>query len=284
LRESAAETPAPPPAPAPAPAPEAAAAPEAAPTSKVAPTPKVTPPRSAETTEVAHGNAEAKPPSAKALVDGETVSLNRSRALRSDPADQAWSRVDGDAGRAETTPKKDAAPSSEPVIAQTAFREAASPGEAPAYAAAPAQPVASRRLDASPYIVRLEPDNAMTVQVRDYECTVPIAPEDAQVLAVFGAAATMPAATPMPAAASVPAKSKVEAGAAPAAGPPVARPATPSAGTPTPGAAAGSPGAGTPPAEPAPVVLPPAARQAVVLLVRERYRALIEGRCGPLPR
>jgi len=250
--------------------------------------------RSQAPTEIARGNVEAKARAPESSADAETGtrSENRPVELQTPAYDGAWSRADGNAGRAELdarvspqkTLKKDAARAAEPVTTPMALREAA---VSEATSAAIASPSTPRPLDASPYVVSLEPEDAMTVRVRDYECTIPIAPADARLLAGFSAAATTQAA------ASVPAARKAEVGVAPAAGAPATpavgptappRPAAPSAGTPSPGSAAGSQGAVAQPAEPTPVVLPPAAHQMVVYLVRERYRALIEARCGPLPR
>jgi putative zinc finger protein len=256
-----AEPPATAPAPAPAPAPTPALAPPPPPANPAAPSiaQKAAPQRPQAPTGLAREGVEAK-----------------SRASGS-PAGADFDAETGNRQLVKTL-KKDAAPAAETLTTPMALRESAV-AEATAASGGSAPPVAPRPLDASPYIVSLEPEEAMTVRVRDYECTIPIAPADARLLAAFGAPA------PTTATASVPVARKAEAGAAPAAGAPAAaRPAAPAAGTVGAGSTAGSPGAVAQPAEPAPVVLPPAARQTVVYLVRERYRALLEERCGPLPR
>jgi hypothetical protein len=99
-------------------------------------------------------------------------------------------------------------------------------------------------------VVRLLPDGSMSVRTRDYQCAVPIAPDDAHLLATMGEAATAGVAS---------------------------RTAAPEAATTGATASAAM-------AEPLPVVPSPEARSAILRLVRERYRAIIEERCGPLPR
>jgi len=135
------------------------------------------------------------------------------------------------------------------------FKDAVVPGvlDLPARQQTQAPPAA---LEAVPYLVRLLPDGSMVVRSREYRCVVPIAPEDARLLASLGERATAAGPNPIPAAPSFA----------------------------TPGKAAGAAEAAAL-AEPPPVVIPPTeGRSAILRLVRERYRAIIEERCGPLPR
>jgi len=165
----------------------------------------------------------------------------------------------------EAAAKSAATASNAPVAAAPGMPAALDARPAPAMAAAP---ITSPPLEAPPYVVRLLPDGSMSLRTRDYQCAVPIAPDDARLLATMGEAATAGVAT------RGPAPEAAAAGSSPAPG------ATSSA---APGAVAGGTTSAAM-AEPIPVVLSPEARSAIVRLVRERYRAIIEERCGPLPR
>jgi len=154
---------------------------------------------------------------------------------------------------------KEAVKDAERGRAQGGFLEATARQESPAKSAAVEArpglamsdvPITSPPLEADPYVVRLLPDGSMSVRMRDYQCAVPIAPDDARLLATMGEAATAGVATRSPA----------------------------------PGPAATGAMAPATMSEPLPVILSPEARSAIVRLVRQRYRAIIEERCGPLPR
>jgi hypothetical protein len=203
--------------------------------------------------------------------------------------ESTWSRLDSAAERAESPARKESAkdatadldrmatqggfveatvkqePPARSVATAANAPPATAPSMLPAVEARPAlamspSPVASPLLEAAPYIVRLLPDGSMSVRARDYQCVVPIAPEDARLLSTLGDAATTDAV------ARGPAPGPAATGSAAAAGT-----------TATAGAAPASAAA-------APAILSPEARQAIVHLVRERYRAIIEERCGQLPR
>jgi hypothetical protein len=234
--------------------------------------------------EVARQNLEPKSRPPEASADAGAEPGSPPPAVLPHAADRAWSRADAGAVGQETSGEagREAAPSAEPFTEQPLLRAAAPPESRPAPAEARpafvAAPVAPPRLEASPYIVRLEADDSMNVRVDDYTCTVPITPEDARLLSVIGDAATAPTAAGMKTA------RKRDVGAAQSAVPPPTAASGSPAAEVKPGAPGGSSGAIAPPPEPAPLVLPAAARQAVVHMVRERYRPIIEQRCGPLPR
>jgi len=216
--------------------------------------------------------------------DAEADRLRAARAALPGGPEPAWSRVDSVQGRAASDlgtlsaedSAKDEVTGFARAPAQAARREGGAVAPPPAPAAA-APPSAARLLDASPYVVSLLPDGTMSVRAPGYQCIVPITPEDARLLAAFGDAAAAPVAVAGRAAENRedPA-SAMSAG--PAAGGAPSAPSGAAESAPTSAAAVASA------AEPAPAILPPAARQAVVRLVREHYRALIEERCGPLPR
>lgn len=232
------------PAPARAQPPASASAPNAgsSATAREKPEPKIA--RSTPAGDTAAGRSNQAPPVAR-----------RDDGVRPTPAAIAES---DETRLYKETAKDEIAVDTERARTQGGFLEATARQEAPAEpTSAGALPVLARSsapiappLEAVPYVVRLLPDGSMSVRTRDYQCAVPIAPDDARLLASIGDATT--------------------AGVAP-------RAPAPEAGTM--GAAASAVMA-----EPLPVVPSPDARQAIIRLVRERYRVIIEERCGPLPR
>jgi hypothetical protein len=123
-------------------------------------------------------------------------------------------------------------------------------------------------LRAEPYAVQLIPGHAMEVTSGAYACTVELSPEDARLLL-----AQYPAARPN---ASATASGVDKMAAAP---PPAAtHPAAAGDGH---GLAAGS---AVTEAKVVTIEATPEGRALILLLVRERYRAALAARCGPLPR
>ncbi|HUD72495.1 MAG TPA: hypothetical protein VMQ62_11100, partial [Dongiaceae bacterium] len=123
-------------------------------------------------------------------------------------------------------------------------------------------------LRGEPYAVRLLPDDAMRVDSGAYSCTVEVSPEDARLLLAQYAAARPNQPVPT---------SGVDRVAA----------APPTAAT-RPAAAGEVHGVAAPPAAAEAKVLTieatPEGRALILRLVRERYRAALVERCGPLPR
>lgn len=203
-----------------------------------------------------------------ALVDGAAAGDGgrQNQDAAKDAADAERGLPQGDL--LETAAKREAPAKSAEMAANGPV--AAAPGIPPAAMLPPAAARPARALvatssttaplEASPYVVRLLPDGSMSVRTRDYQCAVPITQDDARLIATLGENATA-----------------IPVAAAPAA------PGAATGGAAMGGAAMGGVASGVA-AEPKPAVLSPEERQTILRLVRERYRAVIEARCGPLPR
>jgi hypothetical protein len=257
-----------------------ATSPAPAPASAPAPGPGKGPATPGRTDAAAPDRVESKSRTLPAL-DADTGTSRRAPAPPPAAAGSAWSRTDTVAGRAapsEAGASKDEAVDLARQRVQEGLKEAEVAGARPATLAAAAAAPVSPPLAAAPYIVRLLPGPTMSVRDGDYRCSIQVAPEDARLLADLGDAATAAGGEAVDAAA------KAVAADAPAAGTAAPAAAREPAKTVAQGSAEAPPaGTDAPAAEPAPALLPPQARQAVVRLVRERYRATIEERCGPLP-
>jgi len=243
-----------PPAPAPAPIVGSAAAAREKPEPKLArstPAGDAAAGRSNQAPPVVHRDDGVRPTPAGAIAEHDETRLYKETAKDTIAVDTERDRTQ--VGFLEATARQEAP--AKPTTKASNAPPAAAPGMPASAGARPVVTMSDARiaappLEAAPYMVRLLPDGSMSVRARDYQCVVPIAPDDARLLASIGDATT--------------------AGVAP-------RTRAPEAATTGATASAAM-------EEPLPVVPSPEARSAILRLVRERYRAIIEERCGPLPR